>query len=159
MPIGQTTYQGTVLDNLNPSTTVANVDHNSSNTIQADSGQIVFGTAMNTEPGANNSLKISDVKKLVAVVDSLNPDANVKTAMVTASIADSANQHNITSRFEFDSGQKDNYYDYGKISIKPGEDKPVGQVIAIVDYYTHSGSGPMTVDSYTYSGSANTPYT
>ena len=52
-------------------TTVANVDHNSSNTIQADSGQIVFGTSMNTEPGANNSLKISDVKKLVAVVDSL----------------------------------------------------------------------------------------
>ena len=140
-------------------TTVANVDYNSSNTIQADSGQIVLGTSMNTEPGANNSLKISDVKKLVAVIDSLNPDANVKTAMVTASIADSANQHNITSRFEFDTGQKDNYYDYGKISLKPGEDKPVGQVMAIVDYYTHSGSGPFTVDSYTYSGSANTPYT
>ena len=69
--------------------------------------------------GANNSLKISDVKKLVAVIDSLNPDANVKTSMVTASIADSANQHNITSRFEFDTGQKDNYYDYGKISLKP----------------------------------------
>ena len=62
-------------------TTVANVDHNSSNTIQADSTQIVFGTSMNTELGANNSLKISDVKKLVAVVDSLNPDANVKAAM------------------------------------------------------------------------------
>ena len=139
-------------------TTVANVDHNSSNTIQADSGQIVFGTSMNTEPGANNSLKISDVKKLVAVVDSLNPDANVKTAMVTASISDTANQHNITSRFEFDTGQKDNYYDYGKISLKPGEDKPVGQVVAIIDYYTHSGTGPLTVDSYTYSGSANTPY-
>ena len=140
-------------------TTVANVDHNSSNTIQADSGQIVFGTSMNVQPGANNSLKIADIKKLVAVVDSLNPDANVKTAMVTSAISDSANQHNITSRFEFDSGQKDNYYDYGKISLKPGEDKPVGQVVAIVDYYTHSGTGPFTVDSYTYSGSGNTPYT
>ena len=38
--------------------------------------------------------------------------------MVTASISDTANQHNITSRFEFDTGQKDNYYDYGKISLK-----------------------------------------
>lgn len=140
-------------------TTVANVDHNTSNRIQADTGQIVFGTSMNVQPGANNSLKISDVKKLVAVIDSLNPDANVKTSMVTASIADTANQHNITSRFEFDTGQKDNYYDYGKISLKPGEDKPVGQVIAIVDYYTHSGSGPFTVDSYIFNGSGNTPYT
>ena len=140
-------------------TTVANVDHNSTNKIQADSGQIAFGTSMNVQPGANNSLKISDVKKLVAIIDSLNPDANVKTSMVTASIADSANQHNITSRFEFDTGQKDNFYDYGKISLKPGEDKPVGQVVAIVDYYTHSGTGPFTVDSYIYSGAGNTPYT
>ena len=140
-------------------TTVANVDHNSSNTIQADSGQIVFGTSMNVQPGANNSLKIADVKKLVAVVDSLNPDANVKTTMVTGAIADTANQHNITSRFVFDNGQKDNYYDYGKISLKPGEDKPVGQVVAIIDYYTHGGTGPMTVDSFIYSGSGNTPYT
>ena len=140
-------------------TSVANVDHNTSNTIQADSGQIVFGISMNVQPGANNSLKLADVKKLVAVIDSLNPDANVKTSHVTAAIASSANQHNITSRFEFDTGQKDNYYDYGKISLKPGEDKPVGQVIAIVDYYTHSGSGPMTVDSYTFNGSGNTPYT
>ena len=139
-------------------TTVANVDWNSSNTIQATSGQIAFGIAMNVQPGANNTLKVSDVKSLVAVIDSLNPDANVKTAMVTAAIADSANQHNITSRFEFNDGQKDNYYDYGKISLKPGEDKPVGQVIAIVDYYNHAGVGPMTVDSYTWSGTGNTAY-
>ena len=43
--------------------------------------------------------------------------------------------------------------------MKPGEDKPVGQVVAIVDYYTHSGTGPFTVDSYIYSGAGNTPYT
>ena len=140
-------------------TTHAVVDHNTATKTQAPAGQIVFGTSMNVEPGANNSLKLADVKKLVAIIDSRNPDANVKTAMVTASIADTANQHNITSRFEFDTGQKDNYYDYGKISLKPGEDKPVGQVMAIVDYYTHSGSGPFTVDSYIYNGSGNTPYT
>ena len=139
-------------------TTHAVADHNSSNTVQSDNGQIVFGTSMNVQPGANNSLKIADIKKLVAIVDSLNPDANVKTAHVTGAIASSANQHNITSRFIFDSGQKDNYYDYGKISLKPGETKPTGQVMAIVDYYTHSGVGPFTVDSYTYSGTANTPY-
>ena len=95
-------------------TTVANVDHNSSNTIQADSGQIVFGTSMNTELVANNSLKISDVKKLVAVVDSLNLMLMSKLQWSLHLLLIPANQHNITSRFEFDTGQKDNYYDYGK---------------------------------------------
>ena len=139
-------------------TTVANVDHNSTANVQADAGQIVFGTSMNVEPGANNSLKLSDVKKLVAVIDSLSPVANVKTAHVTEAIANVNSPHNITSRFEFNDGQKDNYYDYGKISLKSGESKPTGQVMAIVDYYNHSGSGPMTVDSYIYTGTGNTPY-
>jgi len=139
-------------------TTVANVDYDSSNTLQSTSGQISFGTSMNVEPGANNSLKISDIKKIVAVVDSMSASQNVKSSHITAAIANTANQHNITSRFEFDTGQKDNYYDYGKITLKPGDTKPTGQVVAIVDYYTHAGSGPMTVDSYIWSGTGNTPY-
>ena len=113
---------------------------------------------MNNDPGANNSLKLADIKKLVAVVDSLSDTVVVSNSMVTAAIASTSNQHNITSRFVLDDGQKDNYYDYGKISLKPGETKPSGQVIAIVDYYTHSGQGPFTVDSYIFSGSGNTPY-
>ena len=139
-------------------TTHAVADHNSSNTVQSDNGQIVFGTSMNVQPGANNSLKMSDVKKLVAVVDSLSPTANVKTDHVTEAISNTNSLHNITSKFEFNDGQKDNYYDYGKISLKPGQTKPTGQVMAIVDYYTHAGSGPMTVDSYIYTGTGNTPY-
>ena len=31
--------------------------------------------------------------------------------------------------------------------------------MALVDYYTHEGVGPFTVDSYIYSGTGNTPYT
>ena len=138
--------------------TVANVTSSSSNTVQADSGQIHFAVnGINAQPGVTTSLGLADVKKLVAVVDSLSDEA-VTNVMVTGAIADSANQHNITSRFRFDSGQKDNFYDYSTITLKPGETKPTGQVIAIVDYYNHSGYGPFTVDSYIYSGSGNTPY-
>ena len=139
-------------------TTGANSLFNSANSVQATAGQIHFGTSMNNDPGANNSLKLADIKKLVAVVDSLSDTVVVSNSMVTAAIASTSNQHNITSRFVLDDGQKDNYYDYGKISLKPGETKPSGQVIAIVDYYTHSGQGPFTVDSYIFSGSGNTPY-
>ena len=140
-------------------TTHAVVDHNSANKDQSGAGQIMFGTSFDIDPGANNSLKISDVKKLVAVVDSLSLTANVTNTHVSAATTDTSNQHNITSRFDFNDGQKDNYYDYGKITLKPGETKPTGQVMAIVDYYTHSGIGPITVDSYIYGGSGNTPYT
>ena len=139
-------------------TTQAVVDFNTANATQATSGQIMYGTSMNAEPGANNTLRLADVKKLVAIIDSLAPTQNVTNNMVTSAIASTANQHNITSRFEFDTGQKDNYYDYGKISLKPGQDAPTGQVMAIVDYYTHAGQGPFTVDSYIYSGSGNTGY-
>ena len=55
----------------------------------------------------------------------------------------------MTNNFIFDTGQKDNFYDYGTITLKPGQDKPIGQVVALVDYYTHEGVGPFTVDSYT----------
>ena len=138
--------------------TVANVTSTSSNTIQADSGQIHFDVnGINAQPGVTTSLGLADVKKLVAIVDSLGDEA-VTNVMVTGAIASSANQHNITSRFKFDSGQKDNFYDYATITLKPGEQKPTGQVIAIVDYYNHTGYGPFTVDSYIYSGSGNTPY-
>ena len=139
-------------------TTVANVTSGSSNTIQADSGQIYFGKTINAEPKVANSLKVADVKKLVAVVTSLDVTSEVTTAMMTAALADTANAHNITSNFIFDNGQKDNYYDYGTITLKPGEDRPTGQVIAIVDYYNHTGYGPFTVDSYVWSGSGNTAY-
>jgi len=138
--------------------TVSNVTSASSNTIQADSGQIYLGTTVNAVPGVTNSLKISDIKNLVAVVDSLAPDAEVTNAMMTEAISNTANAHNITSSFIFNSGQKDNYYDYGTITLKTGDDKPVGQVIAIVDYYNHTGYGPFTIDSYVWSGSGNTPY-
>jgi len=139
-------------------TTVANVESGSSNTIQADSGQIHLGIAMNAEPGVANSLKLADIKKLHAVVTSLNPTAEVTNAMVLAAMSDTADVHNITSNFIFNDGQKDNYYDYGTITLKTGEDRPVGQVVAIVDYYNHTGYGPFTVDSYIWSGSGNTVY-
>ena len=134
-----------------------------SNAVQATAGQVVFGLTIDSTPGAVNSLRISDVKKLVAIVDSRDPGANVSNAMISSAVASvnggTSSIHDVTNNFIFDTGQKDNFYDYGTITLKPGQDKPIGQVVALVDYYTHEGVGPFTVDSYTYSGTGNTPYT
>lgn len=48
---------------------------------------------------------------------------------------------NITSRYFFDNGQRDGYYDLGKISLKTGAPTPNGKILIVFDYFTASGAG------------------
>jgi len=134
----------------------------SPNLLQAQQGQIAFGTELDYSPGAVNSLRLADVKRIVAIVDSLNPNQNVSNVMVTTAVASQATGipsiYNVTNDFIFDTGQKDNYYDYASIRLKNNVAKPKGQVLVVLDYYLHTGFGPFTVDSYVFSGAGNTKY-
>jgi len=130
--------------------------------VQAQQGQIAFGTELDYSPGAINSLKISDVKEIVTIVDSRNPNQNVSNAMVAAAISSQTTGipsiYNVTNDFIFDNGQKDNYYNYANIRLKNNATVPAGQILVILNYYNHEGFGPFTVDSYIYSGTGNTQY-
>lgn len=75
-------------------------------------------------------LGISDVVSVSSVLDAGNSDADV------------------TSKFIFDNGQRDNVYDYAKLILKTGE-SVTGPFTVTCDYYLHSGSGPLTINSYT----------
>ena len=44
----------------------------------------------------------------------------------------------ITSRFDLDDGQRDNFYDIGRIKLKDGEVTPTGRLLINFDCYTHS---------------------
>jgi len=55
---------------------------------------------------------------------------------------------NITSRFDLDNGQRDNFYDIGRIKLKSGEVTPTGQLLIDFDYFTHSSGDYFDVDSY-----------
>lgn len=57
---------------------------------------------------------------------------------------------NITSKFNFDSGQRDSHYDVASISIKPGLKVPDNATLAITyEYFEHSSDGDyFSVDSY-----------
>ena len=107
------------------------------------SGQIAVASP-NRVAESVDTLRVSDVNKLRKVVDSLDPNLAVSTAMMTNS------QHFITSKYVLDTGQRDNFYDHGSIRLKSGVKPPVGQILASFDYFTHSGGkGYFTVDSYT----------
>jgi len=136
----------------------------SGTTVYLTHGQVAISTP-NKTPGQPDSLYISDVYKLedlfeenyaslfvtidgesvrssFKVIDSKDPS----TAVTVADLSDTSKD--ITARYTLDDGQKDGYYDHGAIVLKPGASPPTGQLLVLVNYFTHAGSGYFTVDSY-----------
>ena len=68
---------------------------------------------------------------------------------VVSSVA--AGDTDVTSRYHLDNGQRDNFYDHGRIQLKAGETAATGRIAVVFDYFTHSGVGYLSVDSYTAS--------
>ena len=62
--------------------------------------------------------------------------------------ANSSAAANVTTRYSFDTGQKDSYYDHSFIKLKAGETAPSGNVVVFFNRFTSSGAGFFTVDSY-----------
>ena len=54
----------------------------------------------------------------------------------------------VTSRYELDNGQRDNYYDVGRIKLKTGELEPTGSLRITFDYFSHGSGDYFDVDSY-----------
>jgi len=55
----------------------------------------------------------------------------------------------ITSDFELDTGQRDNFYDISRIVRKGSSPTPQGRLLIVYDYMEHGAGDLMTVDSYT----------
>ena len=64
------------------------------------------------------------------------------------STAATTSHTDITSRFDLDDGQRDNFYDIGRIKLKTGELTPTGRLLVNFDYYSHSSGDYFDVDSY-----------
>ncbi len=58
---------------------------------------------------------------------------------------------NITDRYFFDNGQRDGYYDHGKISLKPGAPLPNNSILVVFDYFTADTGGEF-YDVRSYDG-------
>ena len=60
----------------------------------------------------------------------------------------SASDTDITNRFDLDNGQRDNFYDIGRIKLKPGAIVPTGQLLINFDFFSHGSGDYFDVDSY-----------
>ena len=56
---------------------------------------------------------------------------------------------NITNKYFFDNGQRDNFYDITRIVRKSSSPAPTGRLLIIYDYLEHGSGDMLTVDSYT----------
>jgi hypothetical protein len=83
-------------------------------------------------------LSKSDVYRINAVYMSANFSTNA-----TSSDTD------IKSRFDLDTGQRDNFYDIGRLKLKPGSLNPTGRLLIDFDYFSHGSGDYFSVDSYT----------
>ena len=96
------------------------------------------------------SLRTSDVKSLKAIVKSPDDDiASLTTELFTAACASAGDTNNITDKYNFETGQRDNLYDFGFVKLKPGQSAPAVPIVAVFDYFAHQAAdGPFTVDTY-----------
>ena len=101
----------------------------------------VTGVYSNATSYSNGQVVVSNN---VLYISQLN--SNVNNALSNSSSWVVAN--NIMYQFSFDDGQRDSYYDFGSVSYN-GTTTLIGNTVAVVDYFTHSGGyGYLSADSY-----------
>ena len=64
------------------------------------------------------------------------------------STAASSSDTDITSRFDLDTGQRDNFYDIGRLKLKSGAVTPTGRLLVNFKYFEHGDGNFFSVDSY-----------
>lgn len=69
------------------------------------------------------------------------------TATITAT-AVTAGDLNVTNRYLLDSGQRDNFYDISRLTLKQKMSIPPGNLLVVYDYFEHQDGDFFTVDSY-----------
>jgi hypothetical protein len=74
-------------------------------------------------------------------VQSVKMAADFNTAAVSTDL-------DITHRFDLDTGQRDNFYDVGRLVRKANESAPTGRLLITYDYYAHGAGNFFSVDSY-----------
>ena len=114
----------------------ANVDSGAA-IIYGSNGQVtIANTSVIKTPGTPQSLYVADVDKIVQILD-----FNGASVSNTGGI-------DVTTKYSFDNGQRDSYYDHSSIILKSGVTAPKGPLVVRYNGYVSSGSGFATNYSY-----------
>jgi len=98
-----------------------------------------------TTLSTGQSLYVSDVKRIVKIIDTLEKNTPPTDTMLASGV------NNVTSYYSLDNGQRDSYYGHASIKLLPGRPAPKGDLLVLFDYYQQSldqGDGYFSVGSY-----------
>ena len=102
-------------------------------------GEIITGANSNCQAMIINT--ISPITYIVKNAKEFTSGENITgaTSGATATVATlTAGSKNITGRFILDTGQRDNFYDVGRVIRKAGQTEPTGRIAIVFDYFEHS---------------------
>ena len=125
------------------------------------STSLTFSDVSGVTPGSTTLKVMADVQKnLLHKPKTRHPNETVTGALSGGSLSlgkadiirivsvTDAQSTDITERFTLDNGQRDNFYDIGKVNLKPGFSTPSGNITVTFDYYSHGSGDYFSVDSY-----------
>jgi len=120
-------------------------------------GQMIVASFSGTQ-----TLQVSDATVVTSVVEAASITntmaAQFPALTLSAAVGNTAHVNNITSRYTFNDGQKDNSIDHSFITLKPGQPKPANNVLILFDYFSHTPTdGYASVESYTNIDYADIP--
>lgn len=127
LPITRGAVNGTVLGNVKSKTFTPSV----------------FDDFLGTSAASRTRLQLSknDILKIVKIFQA--------TSFVTSwdSITQAA-ATDVTSRYDLDTGQRDCFYDFGAVKLRPGFPPPTGSIRVYYDYFTHGTGDFFARSSY-----------
>ena len=130
----------------------ASIVLNSAGTALQKNNRLTSGHLAVTPVTGTQSLLVADVIRVTNVIEAATTGQSDSSefAIASAAIGNTAHDNNITSRYSFTDGQKDNFYDHASITLKSGQTPPANNVLITFDYFSHSAANSyFSVDSYT----------
>jgi len=125
---------------------------NSDGTATQQNARLTAGHHIVPPVTGTQSLGVADVIRVTNVIEAsaANGAAVTQFASVSTAAGNTAHVNNITSRYSFANGQKDNFYDHASITLKAGQTPPANNVLITFDYFSHSAANSyFSADSYT----------
>jgi hypothetical protein len=106
-------------------------------------GQVYILNPGVVNSGTPQTLYITDVKQIVKIIDTKDPNVFPHDAMLSDPTYD------VTNNFIFDNGQRDSHYDFASITLNIGQKAIQGNMLVVLDYYaTTGGDGYYSIMSY-----------
>ena len=116
-----------------------------------ETGQILTGASSGAKAQVVN-FNSTTVFYVMLNDNNFTGDENISTPTASGKITVGTirlGSNNITSSYELDNGQREQYYDYSRIVRKAGYAAPTRRILVIFDrFQTTSGDGFYSVDSY-----------